>query len=72
MTDSQIPQDALNLKDLRPVLKMLGRNAWLIVLLGAMGYTGGKLVTHRQDDIFAAQSEVRIVVGLDAQKHTIA
>jgi capsular exopolysaccharide synthesis family protein len=65
MTDSQIPQDALNLKDLRPVLKMLGRNAWLIVLLGAMGYTGGKLVTHRQDDIFAAQSEVLLEPGAE-------
>lgn len=65
MTDSPIPQDTLNLKDLRPVLKILTRNAWLILLLGAIGYTGGRIVTHRQDDIYAAQSEVLLEPGAE-------
>ena len=65
MTDSQLPQDALNLKDLRPVIKMFARNGWLMILLAAVGYTGGRLVTHRQHDIYAAQSEVLLEPGAE-------
>jgi uncharacterized protein involved in exopolysaccharide biosynthesis len=50
--------DLINLSDLRPYLKLLGKNWWLIVSLAGLGYGAGKLITHRQLDIHNATAEI--------------
>ncbi|MGB1075479.1 MAG: polysaccharide biosynthesis tyrosine autokinase [Flavobacteriales bacterium] len=59
MTTPHAPKpDLINLNDLRPYLKLLGKNWWLLFFLSAMGYGAGRLITHRQLDIHLATAEV--------------
>jgi len=57
-TTSPPKADLINLSDLRPYLKLLGKNWWLLLLLGGLGYSAGKLITHRQLDIHSATAEI--------------
>jgi len=56
-------QPLLRLEDLRPYLKLLGRNWWLIVGLSVLGYTAGRLVTHRQLETHEATAEILLTQG---------
>ena len=57
-TNNQPKQDLINLSDLRPYLKLLSKNWWLLLFLGGLGYGAGKLITHRQLDIHSATAEI--------------
>jgi len=57
-TYNQPKQDLINLSDLRPYLKLLSKNWWLLLFLGGLGYSAGRLVTHRQLDIHSATAEI--------------
>ena len=46
------------MSQIRPYLKLLLKNWWLIVVLSATGYAAGRIITHRQLDIYAASAEI--------------
>ena len=59
------------MSQIRPYLKLLQKNWWLIVVLSATGYAAGRIITHRQLDIYAASAEILLDQGgeaLDYQK----
>ena len=60
----------ISLSALRPYIKLAIKNWWLVALLAGAGYITGRLVTHRQLDIYSASSEILLDAGkeLDYQK----
>ncbi len=72
MADSQKQSNELiSMSQIRPYLKLLLKNWWLIVVLSATGYAAGRIITHRQLDIYAASAEILLDQGgeaLDYQK----
>ena len=62
------------MSQIRPYLKLLQKNWWLIVVLSATGYAAGRIIhSHRQLDIYAASAEILLDQGgeaLDYQKAT--
>ncbi|MDO7741797.1 MAG: P-loop NTPase, partial [Flavobacteriales bacterium] len=60
----------ISLSTLRPYIKLLIKNWWLIALLAATGYASGRLITHRQLNIYNASAEILLDAGkeLDYQK----
>jgi len=66
--NSQTP--LVSFEDLRPYLKLLGKNWWLLLGFAAVGYGAGRLVTHQMVDIHKATSELLInqkeSTGVDA------
>ena len=47
-------------EDLRPYIKLLGKNWWMMLAFAGLGYVGGRLVTHQMVDIHRAKSEILI------------
>ena len=72
MADSQKRSNELiSMSQIRPYLKLLLKNWWLIVVFSATGYAAGRIITHRQLDIYAASAEILLDQGgeaLDYQK----
>ena len=72
MSDSQKRKSELiSMSQIRPYLKLLLKNWWLIAILSSTGYAAARLITHRQLDIYAATAEVLLDQGgkeLDYQK----
>ena len=66
--NSQTP--LVSFEDLRPYVKLVGKNWWLLVGLAIVGYAGGRLVTHQMVDIHKATSEILVnqkeSTGVDA------
>jgi len=66
--NSQTP--LVSFEDLRPYLKLLGKNWWLLLGFAAVGYGAGRLVTHQMVDIHKATSELLVnqkeSTGVDA------
>ena len=62
--------ELISLSQLRPYVKLLIKNWWLILLLAGTGYASGRLITHRQLNIYSASAEVLLDAGkeLDYQK----
>tara|TARA_B100000768_G_scaffold181445_1_gene204479 strand:- start:4081 stop:6513 length:2433 start_codon:yes stop_codon:yes gene_type:complete len=62
--------ELISLSQLRPYIKLLIKNWWLILLLAGTGYASGRLITHRQLNIYSASAEVLLDAGkeLDYQK----
>ncbi|MDA1337046.1 MAG: hypothetical protein O2818_09185, partial [Bacteroidetes bacterium] len=59
------------MSQIRPYLKLLLKNWWLIAILGGVGYASARIITHRQLDIYAATTEILLDQGgkeLDYQK----
>ena len=67
---TQKNNDLLSLEKIRPYIKLIRKNWWLIVLLSGVGYISGRLITHRQLDIHEASAEILLDAGkeLDYQK----
>ncbi|MDA0302941.1 MAG: hypothetical protein O3B45_01165, partial [Bacteroidetes bacterium] len=71
MADTTNPDNGLiSLSTLRPYIKLLIKNWWLIALLAGTGYASGRLITHRQLNIYSASAEILLDAGkeLDYQK----
>jgi capsular exopolysaccharide synthesis family protein len=71
MSDSTAKKkDLISLSDVRPYIKLLFKNWWLIALMAGTGYASGRLITHRQLDIYSATAEVLLDQGkeVDYQK----
>ena len=66
--NSQTP--LLSFEDLRPYIKLLGKNWWMLLGLALVGYGAGRLVTHQLVDIHKATSELLVnqkeSTGVDA------
>ena len=66
--NSQTP--LVSFEDLRPYLKLIGKNWWLLLGFAVVGYGVGRLVTHQMVDIHKATSELLInqkeSTGVDA------
>ena len=66
--NSQTP--LVSFEDLRPYLKLLGKNWWLLLGFAVVGYGAGRLVTHQMVDIHKATSELLVnqkeSTGVDA------
>ena len=63
--------ELISMSQIRPYLKLLLKNWWLIAVLSGTGYATARLITHRQLDIYAATAEVLLDQGgkeLDYQK----
>jgi len=62
--------DLISFSQIRPYLKLILKNWWLIALLSATGYASGRLITHRQLNVYSASAEVLLDAGkeLDYQK----
>jgi len=63
--------ELISMGQIRPYLKLLLKNWWLIVVLSATGYAAGRIITHRQLDIYAATAEILLDQGgkeLDYQR----
>ena len=56
--NSQTP--LLSFEDLRPYIKLLGMNWWMLLGLALVGYGAGRLVTHQLVDIHKATSELLV------------
>ena len=60
----------VSFEDLRPYVKLVGKNWWLLVGLAVVGYAGGRLVTHQMVDVHKATSEMLVnqkeSTGVDA------
>ena len=56
--DGKESADPFSFEDLRPYIKLLGKNWWM--MLAAGGYVGFCLVTHQMVDIHRAKSEILI------------
>ena len=56
--NSQTP--LVSFEDLRPYLKLLGKNWWMLLGFAIVGYGSGRLVTHRMVDIHKATSELLV------------
>ncbi|MEC7476726.1 MAG: hypothetical protein VYD65_01735, partial [Bacteroidota bacterium] len=55
------PQTPLvSFEDLRPYVKLVGKNWWLLVGLAIAGYAGGRLVTHQMVDVHKATAEILV------------
>ena len=64
MSDSQKRKNELiSMSQVRPYLKLLLKNWWLIAILSGTGYAAARLITHRQLDIYAATAEVLLDKG---------
>ena len=50
----------LSFEDLRPYIKLLGKNWWMMLAFAGLGYGTGRLVTHQMVDIHRATSEILI------------
>ena len=50
----------LSFEDLRPYIKLLGKNWWMMLAFAGIGYGTGRLVTHQMVDIHRATSEILI------------
>ena len=50
----------VSLEYLRPYIKLLGKNWWLLAVLAVAGYSAGRLVTHQMVDIHKATSEILV------------
>lgn len=48
----------MHLAEFRPYLKLLRKNAWLILICAATGFIIGQLITHRQLDVHSATAEI--------------
>lgn len=48
----------LDFAEIRPYLKLLRKNLWLFILLGAIGFSAGRLITFRQLDVHSATAEI--------------
>ncbi|HBP45951.1 MAG TPA: hypothetical protein DD635_08600 [Flavobacteriales bacterium] len=72
MADSQKRSNELiSMSQIRPYLKLLVKNWWLIAVLSGTGYATARLITHRQLDIYSATAEILLDQGgteLDYQK----
>ena len=66
--NSQTP--LVSFEDLRPYVKLVGKNWWLLVGLAIVGYAGGRLVTHQMVDVHKATAEMLVnqkaSTGVDA------
>ena len=66
--NSQTP--LVSFEDLRPYLKLIGKNWWLLLGFAVVGYGVGRLVTHQMVDIHKATSELLVnqkeSTGVDA------
>ena len=66
--NSQTP--LVSFEDLRPYVKLVGKNWWLLVGLAIVGYAGGRLVTHQMVDVHRATAEMLVnqkeSTGVDA------
>ena len=66
--NSQTP--LVSFEDLRPYVKLVGKNWWLLLGLAIVGYAGGRLVTHQMVDVHKATSEMLVnqkeSTGVDA------
>ena len=56
--NSQTP--LVSFEDLRPYLKLLVKNWWMLLGFAIVGYGSGRLVTHRMVDIHKATSELLV------------
>ena len=60
----------VSFEDLRPYIKLVGKNWWLLVGLAIVGYAGGRLVTHQMVDVHKATAEMLVnqkeSTGVDA------
>ena len=56
--NSQTP--LVSFEDLRPYLKLLVKNWWMLLGFAVVGYGSGRLVTHRMVDIHKATSELLV------------
>jgi len=56
--NSQTP--LVSFEDLRPYVKLVGKNWWLLVGLAIVGYGAGRLVTHQMVDVHRATAEILV------------
>ena len=50
----------VSFEDLRPYIKLLGKNWWLLAVMAVAGYSGGRLVTHQMVDVHNATAEILV------------
>ena len=59
MSDSNNSSTGLiSISQIRPYIKLLVKNWWLIAILAGTGYASARLITHRQLFIYSASTEV--------------
>ena len=59
MSDSSNSSSGLiSISQIRPYLKLLVKNWWLIAILAGTGYASARLITHRQLNIYSASTEI--------------
>ncbi|MDG1674612.1 MAG: hypothetical protein P8H88_04120, partial [Flavobacteriales bacterium] len=60
----------ISFEDLRPYVKLVGKNWWLLLGLAIVGYAGGRLVTHQMVDVHKSTAEILVnqkeSTGVDA------
>ena len=66
MSDSNNSSSGLiSISQLRPYIKLLMKNWWLIVIMAGTGYATARLITHRQLYVYSASTEVLIAKDKD-------
>ena len=66
MSDSNnSSSDLISISQLRPYIKLLMKNWWLIVIMAGTGYATARLITHRQLYVYSASTEVLIAKDKD-------
>ncbi|MBL6865744.1 MAG: polysaccharide biosynthesis tyrosine autokinase [Flavobacteriales bacterium] len=55
----------ISLSEIRPYIKLLLKNWWLIAILAGTGYASARLITHRQLDMYSASTEILIAKDKD-------
>ncbi|MDA8606168.1 polysaccharide biosynthesis tyrosine autokinase [Flavobacteriales bacterium] len=71
MSDSNnSSSELISISQLRPYIKLLLKNWWLIIVLAGTGYGSARLITHRQLSIYSASTEILLAKDkdLDYQK----
>lgn len=59
MSDSSTSSSSLiSISQIRPYLKLLTKNWWLILILAGTGYSAARLITHRQLNVYSASTEI--------------
>ncbi|MCH1584427.1 MAG: hypothetical protein L7S62_04640, partial [Flavobacteriales bacterium] len=66
MSDSSNSSSGLiSISQLRPYIKLLLKNWWLIAILAGTGYATARLITHRQLFVYSASTEILIAKDKD-------
>ena len=66
MSDSSnSSSDLISISQIRPYIKLLLKNWWLIAILAGTGYATARLITHRQLFVYSASTEILIAKDKD-------